>query len=154
MSSSGITAGDDGKEATLHFLRVLTPHAQGPTEMPAFSAAGYNTSKYAYPDTLNGNDVFFNQFDEIELRECIQAASPSSHFPYLPLSSHVRTHRIHNHSLFAFVCCRFADRGFRWSVSSKFSRFLQILTFPFTSRVLLQPSTPGMRTARNSRRTP
>jgi len=154
MSSSGITAGDDGKEATLHFLRVLTPHAQGPTEMPAFSAAGYNTSKYAYPDTLNGNDVFFNQFDEIELRECIQAASPSSHFPYLPLSSHVRTHRIHNHSLFAFVCCRLSDRGFRWSVSPNFARFLQILTFRFTSRVLVQPSTPGMRTARNSRRTP
>ena len=36
-------------------------------EMSAFSAAGYNTSKYAHPDTLNGNDVFFNQFDEIEL---------------------------------------------------------------------------------------
>jgi len=50
-------------EQKMRFSKLM----KGPTEMPAFSAAGYNTSKYAYPDTLNGNDVFFNQFDEIEL---------------------------------------------------------------------------------------
>ena len=42
---------------------------QGPTAMPAFNSAGYNTSKFAYPDTDHGHDVFYNEYQDIEVRE-------------------------------------------------------------------------------------
>ena len=50
---------------------LLTTEAnlQGPTAMPAFNAAGFNTSTYAYPDTDHGHDVFYNEYQDIEVRE-------------------------------------------------------------------------------------
>ena len=42
---------------------------QGPTAMPAFNSAGFNTSTYAYPDTDHGHDVFYNEYQDIEVRE-------------------------------------------------------------------------------------
>eukprot|EP00287_Rhodomonas_sp_CCMP768_P002039 CAMPEP_0196730216 /NCGR_PEP_ID=MMETSP1091-20130531/10326_1 /TAXON_ID=302021 /ORGANISM="Rhodomonas sp., Strain CCMP768" /LENGTH=74 /DNA_ID=CAMNT_0042073175 /DNA_START=20 /DNA_END=244 /DNA_ORIENTATION=- len=40
---------------------------KGPTEFPAYNDAGYNTSVFAYPETLNGHDVYYNQFENIEV---------------------------------------------------------------------------------------
>jgi hypothetical protein len=42
---------------------------QGPTAMPAFNSAGFNTSTFVYPDTDHGHDVFYNEYQDIEVRK-------------------------------------------------------------------------------------
>ena len=42
---------------------------KGPTAFPEYNTAGYNTSTYAYPATEHGNEPYFNQFENIELRK-------------------------------------------------------------------------------------
>lgn len=53
-----------------HDARLLARSLQAPTAFPEFNPAGYNTSTYAYPATEHGNEPYFNQFDDIEIREC------------------------------------------------------------------------------------
>ena len=42
---------------------------QGPTAMPSFNSAGYNTSVFSYPQTANGHDVYYNEYQNIEVRK-------------------------------------------------------------------------------------
>eukprot|EP00961_Rhodomonas_salina_P145239 1954669-Rhodomonas_salina.1 len=44
---------------------------QGPTAMPEFNAAGYNTSHFAYPQYENGRDVYYNQYHDIERKALV-----------------------------------------------------------------------------------
>jgi hypothetical protein len=43
---------------------------KAPSAFPEFNSAGYNTSTFAYPAAEHGNEPYFNQFHDIELRKC------------------------------------------------------------------------------------
>jgi hypothetical protein len=42
---------------------------QGPSAMPVYNSAGYNTSTYAYPQ-YEHNTPYYNEFQDIEIRAC------------------------------------------------------------------------------------